>query len=36
MFQIRTSDDLEVYELDDSSKEIMEEICDMPASYIWL
>jgi len=35
MFQIRTSDDLEVYELDDSSKEIMEEICDMRQPVIF-
>ena len=29
MFQLRTSDDLEVYELENSSKERMEEICDL-------
>ena len=35
MFQLRTSDDLEVYELDDSSKERMEEICDMRQPVIF-
>jgi hypothetical protein len=35
IFQLRTSDDLEVYELDDSSKEIMEEICDMRQPVIF-
>ena len=28
-FQLRTSDDLEIYELDNVSKERMEEICDL-------
>jgi hypothetical protein len=35
MFQIRTSDDLEVYELDNSSKEKMEEICDLRQPVIF-
>ena len=35
MFQLRTSDDLEVYELDDSSKDRMEEICDMRQPVIF-
>lgn len=35
MFQLRTSDDLEVYELDDSSKERMEEICDIRQPVIF-
>jgi len=28
-FQLRTSDDLEVYELDEASKNKLEEICDL-------
>ena len=35
MFQLRTSDDLEVYELDDASKDRMEEICDMRQPVIF-
>jgi len=35
MYQLRTSDDLEVYELDDSSKDRMEEICDMRQPVIF-
>ena len=28
-FQLKTSDDLEIYEVDDTSKDKLEEICDL-------
>jgi len=34
-FQLRTSDDLEIYELDNVSKERMEEICDLRQPVIF-
>ena len=34
-FQLRTSDDLEVYELDDASKDKLEDICDLKQPVIF-